>query len=173
MAVAKKHIHVANFFALVSNIVNVVGASCKRRDILREKQAKRIVEALNNDVIPSGKGLNQETTVIRPSDTRWGSHYGTLLSLLNMFSATIDVLDVIVEDASNSEQKLEAFRLLNAMQSFEFVFNLHLMKSILGITNELSLALQSKDQDIVHAMKQVEVSKKRLQSMRDMMGGAF
>jgi hypothetical protein len=36
------------------------------------------------------------------------------------------------------------------------------MKSVLGITNELSQTLQRKDQDILNAMKLVEVSKQRL-----------
>ena len=52
------------------------------------------------------------------------------------------------------------------MQSFDFVFNLHLMKDILGITNELSQALQRKDQDIVNAMKLVGIGKQRLEIMR-------
>ena len=41
------------------------------------------------------------------------------------------------------------------------------MRSILGITNELSQALQRKDQHIVNAMTLVQVSKQRLQMMRE------
>jgi hypothetical protein len=41
------------------------------------------------------------------------------------------------------------------------------MKSVLGITNELSDALQKKDQNIVNSMTLVKVSKQRLQVMRD------
>ena len=41
------------------------------------------------------------------------------------------------------------------------------MKSVLGITNELSDALQKKDQKIVNSMTLVKVSKQRLQVMRD------
>ena len=53
--------------------------------------------------------------------------------------------------------------------SLEFVFALHLMKNILGITNELLIALQKKkkNQDIVNAMDLIKVSKQRLQVMRD------
>jgi hypothetical protein len=40
------------------------------------------------------------------------------------------------------------------------------MKNALGITNELSQALQRKGQDIINAMKLVENSKLRLQAMR-------
>jgi hypothetical protein len=41
------------------------------------------------------------------------------------------------------------------------------MKHILGITNELSQALQRNDQDILNAMKLVEILKLRLQAMRE------
>ena len=41
------------------------------------------------------------------------------------------------------------------------------MKGVLGINNELSQALQRKDQDIVYAMKLVDISKQHLQVMRD------
>ena len=41
------------------------------------------------------------------------------------------------------------------------------MKGVLGISNELSHALQRKDQDIVYAMKLVDISKQRLQVMID------
>ncbi|PKA58569.1 hypothetical protein AXF42_Ash008856 [Apostasia shenzhenica] len=84
-----------------------------------------------------------------------------------MFSSIVDVLDFIREDGLTSEQKGEATGLLDVILSFDFIFNIHLMKAILGVTNELSVALQRKDQDIVNSMKQVEISKKRLQMMRD------
>ena len=49
-----------------------------------------------------------------------------------------------MEDGITSNQKAEANRLLDSVQSFEFAFTLHLMKSVLGITHELSEALQRK-----------------------------
>ncbi|XP_073137936.1 uncharacterized protein [Henckelia pumila] len=167
VAVAKNHINIASLFHVLCNIVNVVGGSCKRHDALREKQAARIIKALENEEITKGRGLNQESTLVRPSDTWWGSHYSTLLSLIQMFGSLIDVLDEIVEDGSHSDQRVEALHLVKDMQSFEFVFNLHLMKSILGIINDLSLALQRKDQDIRQAMLLLGICKKRIQGMRD------
>ncbi|PKU82503.1 hypothetical protein MA16_Dca005508 [Dendrobium catenatum] len=44
---------------------------------------------------------------------------------------------------------------------------MHLLIDILGVTNELSQALQRKDQDILNAMKLVQISKQQLQMMRD------
>ncbi|KAL6533012.1 hypothetical protein OROMI_027124 [Orobanche minor] len=137
------------------------------KDNLREKQSKRIVKALENEEITSGRGLNQESTLIRHCDTRWSSHYNTILSLIYLFDSVIDVLRVIVNERTISNQRGEASRLVKDMLSFDFSFDLHLMKKILRITNYLSQALQKKNQDIVNAMNLVDISKKRLQEMRD------
>ncbi|KAJ0981332.1 hypothetical protein J5N97_009587 [Dioscorea zingiberensis] len=168
VAVAKNEDSVASLFQNVVCLLNVVGASCKRYDILRESQAARVFEALQNDELASGKGLNQEIGLKRAGDTRWGSHYGTiLLNLIILFPSVIDVLENVGENGLNSEQRVEAQFLLQMIQSFDFIFNLHLMRSVLGITNELSKSLQRKDQDIVNAMELVKISKQRLQMMRD------
>ena len=47
MVVAKNHDKIALLFHLIDNVVNVVGASCKRQDMLKEKQPAKVVEALN------------------------------------------------------------------------------------------------------------------------------
>ncbi|XP_075645066.1 uncharacterized protein LOC142616062 [Castanea sativa] len=87
--------------------VTVVGGSCKRRDTLRDAQFAKIKEDLENGVRRSGQGLNQETNLKRPGDTRWGSYYGTILNLILMFSAVADVLEIIEEDGlSDQKEKL-------------------------------------------------------------------
>ncbi|XP_070665643.1 uncharacterized protein [Malus domestica] len=167
VAVAKNHIQIGSFLCLVNNVVTIVGASCKRRDMVRERQQTKVMEAIQDYEIPSGQGLNQETSLKRASDTRWGSHYGTLVSLVNMFSSVIEVLEMIVDDGVSLDQRGEADILLNLLQSFDFVSSLFLMKEILGITNVLSHALQKKDLDIVSAMALVKACKQQLQAMRD------
>jgi hypothetical protein len=101
VVVAKNHIQIATFFSLVNSIFNVVGASCKRRDILREKQTAEVVKALQNNEMSTGHGLNQEMNIKRPGDTRWSSHYGAIASLIIMFSSVIDTVEDIVEDGLN------------------------------------------------------------------------
>ncbi|XP_057461111.1 uncharacterized protein LOC130751528 [Actinidia eriantha] len=166
VAVAKKHYDVSWFFNLISNVLNVVGGSCKRHDTLLEIQAAEVYKALNAGELQSGRGLNQESNLARASDTRWSSHYETLISFIKMFSAICGVLEKIREDGDGDNNGMANGLLLN-IQQFDFVFNLHLMKIILAITNELSQALQRRDQDVVNAMHLVEVSKKRLQGMRE------
>ncbi|XP_077249175.1 uncharacterized protein LOC143888621 [Tasmannia lanceolata] len=155
VGVAKKNMNISDLFFLVTNVVNVVRGSCKRHDILQEIQLAKIKETLENGELSNGQGLNQNTTLKRGGggDTRWSSHYRTLVSLEYMFSSILDVLDLIVKDMKlSSDQRHEAHNLLKSLQTFEFAFSLHLMISLLGITNELLQALQRKDQVIVNAM---------------------
>ena len=63
---------VASLLSVVTNVVNVVGASSKRRDILHDKQFVVVSESLKHGEISSGQGLNQETTLKCACDTRWG-----------------------------------------------------------------------------------------------------
>ena len=87
--------------------------------------------------------MNQKTNLKRLGDTRWGSYYETIFNLILIFSAIIDVLEIIEEDGL-SDQKVEARSIMRSILFFEFVFVLHLIKNILGITNELLIALQKK-----------------------------
>jgi hypothetical protein len=167
VAVANKLDDIAWFFIVLNNLTSAVGASCKRKDMLRESQNSLVTEAVESGEISTGRGLNQETTLTRAGDTRWGSHYGTLLRLTSLFPSVCDVLNMIVEDSTDSKQRVEARLLLDSLQSFEFIFKLLLMRNVLGITNDLCQALQRKDQDIVNAMSLVKLSKQRLQNMRD------
>ncbi|BBH09012.1 TTF-type zinc finger protein with HAT dimerisation domain, partial [Prunus dulcis] len=144
VAVAKGNADIATFFTSCNSLVNIVGASCKRHDILRDQLQKDVTEALEKDTFPTGRGLNQETCLKRPV-----IHVGT-----HIMDGSTDNLG-------------EANRSLREIQSFEFVFHLFFMRSILGATNDLSQALQRKDQDIENAMTLVKVCKDQLQHMRE------
>ena len=106
VVIAKNHMSIAEFFYVVSNLVTVVGGSCKRRDALRDAQFAKIKEELENSVRRSRQGLNQETNLKRPGDTRQGLYYGTILNLILMFSVVVDVLKIIEEDGF-FDQKVE------------------------------------------------------------------
>ena len=51
VAVAKKHVEVGEFFDMVHVLLNVVGASCKRKLILTESNRKRMEEGINKGTI--------------------------------------------------------------------------------------------------------------------------
>ena len=71
------------------------------------------------------------------------SYYETILNLILIFFPVVDILEITEEDGI-SNQKVEAQSIMMLILSFEFVFALHFMKNILGITNKLSIALQKK-----------------------------
>jgi len=70
VAVSKKCVQVGELVLLVSNILNVLGASFKQMDELRQSQKDNLQKALDMDEIKIGRGLNQELGLIRADDTR-------------------------------------------------------------------------------------------------------
>ena len=97
---------------MTSMIVNIVGASCKRADAIRQRQHEDIVKGLESGEISSGRGLNQETSLRRPDDTRWGSHHFTVLRFISMFNFVLDMLENVSEDGTSVDQKNMAERLM-------------------------------------------------------------
>ncbi|XP_042460249.1 zinc finger MYM-type protein 1-like [Zingiber officinale] len=166
VVVAKSNRIVSDFFQYVTMIVNITGASCKRKDKFRQLEHDKLVECLEKGYIVSGKGKNQEINLKRPGDTYWGSHYMTIIRLMSMWTSVLQVLENVYDDGTNDDNNGIAASLIDKMESYEFVFMMHLMKSLLGITNELSLALQQKDQNIVLAISLIKTMKVRLQKLR-------
>ncbi|KAL7593017.1 uncharacterized protein LOC111887707 [Lactuca sativa] len=72
VAIANKHDDVEEFF---EKLVLMVIAVCER-------------------------GLNQEISLVRVGDTRCGSHYRTILSLLNLFAEVVAVLKYVKDERS-------------------------------------------------------------------------
>ncbi|XP_055824264.1 uncharacterized protein LOC129892718 [Solanum dulcamara] len=83
------------------------------------------------------------------------------------FGSILDVLESLALDARNLDERAKAMGHLEACRTYEVAFMLHLMRDVLGITNELNKCLQKKEQDIANAMLLVEVAKRRLQVLRD------
>uniref|UniRef100_A0A7N0V437 DUF4371 domain-containing protein n=1 Tax=Kalanchoe fedtschenkoi TaxID=63787 RepID=A0A7N0V437_KALFE len=146
VAIVKNHDEIASLFYFIGILTGVVGAFCKHQDMLRDEQAKIIKKAMEDGEL---------------------SHYGVLLYLMVLFPFVINVLVAICESGASSEHRVQAKDLLEKLQTFEFIFGLILMKNVLGVTNELSQALQKKDQDIVNAIELVRISKEKLQIMRE------
>ncbi|XP_042448120.1 zinc finger MYM-type protein 1-like [Zingiber officinale] len=130
VAVAKSNRIVSDFFQYVTMIVNITGASCKRKDKFRQLEHDKLVECLEKGDI-------------------------------------VSVLENVYDDDTNDDNNGITASLIDNMESYEFVFVMHLMKSLLGITNELSLALQQKDQNIVLAISLIKTMTVRLQKLRE------
>nr|KAJ0213753.1 hypothetical protein LSAT_V11C400170500 [Lactuca sativa] len=125
--VAKNHPDINDFFDLISHLLNMIGSSYKRTDIKRDTNNK------SGGEIQSGTSLNQEVGIKQPCDTRWGSHFGSLLNIKRVYSSICEVLEDVKANSNCQDHRVEARR----------------------VTNDLNITLQKKDQDIVNAMHQL------------------
>ncbi|WOK97615.1 zinc finger MYM-type protein 1-like [Canna indica] len=103
--VAKHHRKVQEFFDMLQKMATVVRGSCKRKDSLRDKQYELIVQNIASGETTTGIGLNQETTLKRPGDTRWGSYYATVGSVTSLFSPLVSLMNEIEEDPDNTSAR--------------------------------------------------------------------
>ncbi|XBH71705.1 uncharacterized protein [Aegilops tauschii subsp. strangulata] len=158
---------IADFFNYIPLIVTQVRSSCKRKDALLAKHQDELLDLMENGKISSGTWLDQESSITRPGDTRWGSHLRTLLRIFTMWNAVVDVLGIVVVDAREHTCQGGASGLLIKMECFEFVFIMFFSINLLSTTNYLSQALQRKNQNVVEAMHLILDVKESLQDMRD------
>ncbi|GFS37034.1 general transcription factor 2-related zinc finger protein [Actinidia rufa] len=149
---AENEISVWLFFSKLALIVNLVSASPKHHAELQDAQAIEIEHTVTNAECATGKGANQIGTLYRVGTTRWSPHFNSICSFIDMYGATIKVLENMVEARTSNSIHGEAGGALIAMRSFEFVFLLYLMHKIVGITDLLWRALQQKSLDILNAM---------------------
>ncbi|CAL9016024.1 unnamed protein product [Prunus brigantina] len=154
------------FFSMLTNIVNFVSASAKRRSELNLIRKVELNGLLDSGELETGRGLNQARSLKRAGATRWGSHYASITSLMCLFKETKLLLQEISDHGPNQQFRGDAERNYIAMMSFEFVFSLVLMDKIMRLTNFLCQVFQAKTQDIVSALNFVENTKMQLQDMR-------
>ncbi|XP_042380448.1 zinc finger MYM-type protein 1-like [Zingiber officinale] len=106
VAIAQTNQYVCDFMWIVGSIVNTYASSCKRADKLRQLKHDKKVKLLERGDISSGRGLNQETNLARPGDTRWGSHHSTLCRIEQMCPSVIEVLQNLIDDGDRSSKGL-------------------------------------------------------------------
>lgn len=169
LVAASREVHeVHNFFQNANFIINVVSASTKRNDELLAKQAADIAREIELGELDTGRGENQMVSLQRPGDTRWSSHYKSILSLKKMFGATVNVLRSIANDRSVTRySRGDAGGALRIIVTFDFVFILHMMEKIMKITDVLCQTLQKKSLDIVNAIDCVSNTKSLLSDLRN------
>jgi hypothetical protein len=170
VAASKEVPEVSNFFDHLSFVVNTVVSSSKRNDELHAHQVAEMENLIELGDLETGSGANQIGTLKRAGDTRWSSHYDSVCSLLRLYKPTYLVLkDIANTKGSGTKASVrgKAAGAVTMMMTFDFVFILHVMKEIMGITNLLCKKLQHKSQDIVNAMDDVATTKILIQQLRD------
>uniref|UniRef100_A0A8I6YLF5 HAT C-terminal dimerisation domain-containing protein n=1 Tax=Hordeum vulgare subsp. vulgare TaxID=112509 RepID=A0A8I6YLF5_HORVV len=166
VAASREVNEVHNFFQHANFVVNTVSASPKRNELL-ENQAAEIAGEIELGELDTGRGANQIGSLQRAGDTRWSSHYKSIKSLLKMFAATVSVLRSVATDRSATRNSRgDTAGALNILNTFDFVFILHLMERIMKITDILCVKLQNKSLDIANALDCVSNTKSLLAELR-------
>jgi hypothetical protein len=168
VAASKEVAEVQNFFDHLTFVVNSVVSSSKRNDDLHANQVAEMEHLIELGELETGSGANQIGTLKRSGDTRWSSHYDSVCSLIKLYKPTYLVLKDIANTSSNTPTiRGKAAGAIRLMMTFEFVFILHVVKEIMGVTDLLCKKLQHKSQDIVNAMDDVATTKRLIQDLRD------
>jgi hypothetical protein len=83
-----------------------------------------------------------------------------------MFRSVVKILEYVEEDGKDAYKQRQANSLLKYFQTFDYVLFIHMMMTILALTNGLSKTLQTKDMDIVNAISDIESIKQELGKLR-------
>ncbi|GKB34435.1 zinc finger MYM-type protein 1-like protein [Tanacetum coccineum] len=140
VVVAKNYKGIRDFFDVLSTVKNVVCGSCKRKYILRESNKEILVKEIEKGEIKTQRGKNQEVTLARARDKRWGSHHRSITSLIKMFSEVVKVLHYVEEEGD--------------------IISNH------GTTSGLIKHLQKSDQSILKAVSLAKGTKRAWQGYR-------
>ncbi|KAF0913585.1 hypothetical protein E2562_023299 [Oryza meyeriana var. granulata] len=112
------------------------------------------------------RGLYVDNDLQKPGETCWGSYYEAIVKFAAYFSPICDAVDFVHEEISRTHEKYLAYKILEGL-TYDVVFGLLLMQDVLSVTNELSLALDRKDQDAENCMILLREAEEQLQVMRD------
>ena len=73
----------------MTNVINIVVGSSKRNDELQYAQGEQIENMIACNEIETGRGANQIGTLQWAGDTRWGSHFQSICSLMQLAKLSI------------------------------------------------------------------------------------
>ncbi|XP_022014080.1 zinc finger MYM-type protein 1-like [Helianthus annuus] len=138
-----------------------------QKDSIRQKQYDDFVKRIEMGEVCTGKGKNLEMSLVRAGDTRWGSHLKTIHRILDLWKPVKEVLIALSREGPDRKTKGTALSMAEKMENFEFVFIAHLMLNLLRKTNDLSQALQLKNQNICSAIRLIKDTKYDIKKYRD------
>nr|AAD25592.1 hypothetical protein [Arabidopsis thaliana] len=129
---------------------------------VKETSSLSLKNAIDPLFTKDGLSLKKELSLQKPANTRWGTHYKTLLRIIEFFSCIIEYIEYIQDEDVDNIKRRQANGLLKYFHTFDFAFYLQLMLHILGFADILSQALQRRDQDILNVMSLVASTKREV-----------
>ncbi|XP_076892700.1 uncharacterized protein LOC143544487 [Bidens hawaiensis] len=162
----QKNKHVIWLFIYLEDLLNMVLVSFKENGMLKESQFEKVTQAFEELKIENNYSLLHKVKCWEP--------YKLVLYFIEFYPVILDIIDEVVNETPFSPLHYDRIGYshlrrdtYDTIENFDFVFSAHLMKTLFEVTNELSIVLQKKDENIVAAMSLVKLVKERLQIIRD------
>nr|XP_042705387.1 uncharacterized protein LOC101937683 isoform X3 [Chrysemys picta bellii] len=95
---------------------------------------------------------SQLKTLKSLSNTRWACRAEAVAAVKQNYSIILQALQEIIETTRLADPKIKARGLIHELNSFKFIFALHMMHPILQIVVKVSKALQAPDLNLLTAM---------------------
>lgn len=148
---------IKHMMGVIGTIASFFSASAKRADKL-----KSIIES---EISNSESNKQRKAKLKTLCETRWVERHDSLMTFKELYVFILNALEELQHD-TNTETSSKALLYLNSIIKSEFLVAIDVAVLCLGYTLQLSVALQSKEQDLSRALSDVMVIKGALQNLR-------
>ena len=97
-----------------------------------------------------------KVTLKKLNPARWAGRLTSLMGVKHRYCDVLKALTRIILEHRSAAEREEAFRLRNALQSFEFVLLVVVLTKVMSAVNAASIYLQSKDVDLLTAAEKLK-----------------
>lgn len=146
---------IKNMMGIVSSVAAFFSASAKRAGIL-----KLVIETDVDDQ------RNRKRKLLTLCETRWIERHDALITFKQLYVYVVRALENISHEA-NPESSSKATLYLNSVTKCDFLISLEVAVTCFAYTLELSISLQSKQQDLSKALSDVMVISSALKELRE------
>lgn len=140
---------IKNMMGVISAIASFFSVSAKRSDVL-----KTIIEADISSNSESSR--NRKTKLKKLCETRWIERHDAIFTLKELYVFIVNAFEHLQQDV-NLETSSKATLYLNSIINSDFLVSLEVTAVCFAYTVQLSIALQSKQQDLSKALSDVLV----------------
>jgi hypothetical protein len=141
-----------DFFGNIQLIYNFIEGSCVKHAVL---------EKIANTINLKLKTLKSIST------TRWACRYEAVSAMKENYSALLIAFKEISKSTRQADVRAKGLGIIHQMQTFEFVFALEMLDSILCSIFKVSAFLRKSDINLLTAIELVESLNKSLETVRN------
>lgn len=148
---------IKNMLGIVSCVATFFSASAKRADKL-----KSVIEADTT----SNSEQSKKMKLKKLCETRWVERHDALITFKSLYIYLVHALEDLQND-TNLETSCKATLYLNSIMKSDFLVSLEVTVTGFSYTLQLSISLQSKQQDLSKALSDIMVIRCALEELRE------